>query len=811
MAIVNLGSRLRILSGWSGLFIAFTLLVTAMLGIVVVRQAAPGLNDKTPELAGATTAAVEEPVRVAKVESPISESASAWTRDWLAIALFEQLSTSVEIVIIDRASGATKSITVPESYVVYSMFFDRTERDVLWVATSQKAALWRIRVDQGKVERVAEFGAEKFVFASEQHPSGDVYVGIYPDAQIFRVSMERGAYIQRVVTIDPGAIGARTNVKDIFIPDTGLVFFHVGSPGGLIGYDPGSGTSAEVLRSTEPFLFPIRDVPAVVEKISSSAEFVMHPLRDAQAPADQLPPWAGKLLPRTVYKIRENGFELVVAHDGKETRLSARPRQGGMPIVAFARIDDRTAIGSTYWNRWFFRFDLTTGKAEPLGPIGRTGEFFAACPYGDGAAIPHYLGLLLVWNPAAPMVPPRSVFNPSDPREIARGKEDNPREILVLPDGHLGLSCVELGPGRLVYAMLPNYSQSTGLLVLADPTKPGEQSAILAKVAPPQTIGRLTVQQGRLYGGTSEFRGLGLKQSSAPSRPRVVELDPATLHEVRAIELPVDRARNTTGLLTLDDRRLLIGIEGGGLFVIDTQGEQMSARKVGHECVGAGSLVAVREAIAAALCGNRLYAVSADAEALALAVETPPTASFIAAGPDGSVFVTARSEILQVPAAVIAQAESLAKTVTRPSRLISDSELKDYKTDNALLRDESAWISQLSGKAALNASFIGATFETAPEELVAAEITWVSPATTPAKVRIEYSSDGRTWKVAAVRATAKASKASYWSERLEWDSVGSHRYWRLLPESGLKDHFAVDQLALRRSPTAPGAGGSARK
>lgn len=777
---------------------AATLLVAAV-GVATVRQLAPGFVAKKLGFASGTGAKVEKPVPVAKVDSPISESVSAWTKDRLAIALFEQLSTSVEIVIIDRASGATKSITLPESYVVYSMFFDRADGDVLWVATSQKAALWRVQVNELRLERVAEFGADKFVFASEQHPSGDVYVGIYPDAQIFQVTKERAAYVRRPVAIDPAIIGARTNVKDIFIPDTGLVFFHVGSPGSLIGYDPASGKSAEVLRSSEPFLFPIRDVPPVVEKIASTAQFTLHPLPSAQSSVDKVPPWARKLLPRTVYQTRESGFELVVAHDDKETRLSVRPRQGGMPIVAFARINDRVAVGSTYWNRWFFRFDLSSGKAEPLGPIGRTGEFFAACRYATGAAIPHYLGLLLYWDPAARMVPPKTVFNPSNPSEIAHGADDNPRELLVLPDGHLGLTCVELGPGRLVYAMLPNYSQTTGLLVLADPTKPGQQAAVLAKVEPSQTIGRLTTQQGRLYGGTSEFRGLGLKQSSAPPRPRVVELDPATLRELRAVELPVDSARNTTGLLTLDDRRLLIGIEGGGLFVVDTRGEQMTARKIGRECVGAGSLAMVAQAVAAVLCGNRLYVVSGEAEAVALAAETPSTASFIAAGPDGSVFVTARSDILQVPADVVARAAAAATTVTRPTRLISDSELKDYKTENAQLRDESPWISQLAGKSALKKAFVGAEFEAKPEDVVAAEITWVSPATTPAKVRIEYSSDGQAWKLASVQATSPPSRASYWSERLEWPSVGAHRYWRLLPEEGLKDHFALDQLALRRS------------
>ena len=204
-------------------------------------------------------------------------------------------------------------------------------------------------------------------------------------------------------------------------------------------------------------------------------------------------------------------------------RLSYRPG----PITAGCRLSPSTALGRTwlwgrtYWNRWFFKFNLATGEVTPLGPTGRSGEFFTACSFSSEVAIPHYLGLLLRWNPNNPVVEPRVVNNPADPREIAAGIDDNPREILMLPDGHLGLSCVETEAGHLAYAMRPNYSQTTGSLVLVAAPSGADKAQVLARSNPDQTFSRLAVHGNRLFGGTSEFRGLGVHRTEKPLRPRV--------------------------------------------------------------------------------------------------------------------------------------------------------------------------------------------------------------------------------------------------------------------------------------------------
>src|SRR5262245_61876789 len=73
---------------------------------------------------------------VGRIETPSSESTAAWNDKYLAIAIFEQISPDVEINIIERVSGAISKIVLPKSYIVYSMFFDKDDPQILWVTTS---------------------------------------------------------------------------------------------------------------------------------------------------------------------------------------------------------------------------------------------------------------------------------------------------------------------------------------------------------------------------------------------------------------------------------------------------------------------------------------------------------------------------------------------------------------------------------------------------------------------------------------------------------------------------------------------------
>lgn len=591
-------------------------------------------------------------------------------------------------------------------------------------------------------------------------------------------------------------------MKDIVANSTGQIFFHLGSPGRLIGYDEATGRSSSIIDTTDSFLFPVRDFPPAVEPVVDASGLMPRPLV-ARAPDDNrpLPDWALRFLPKQQFEITETGMEIHVAHNERTTTLSALPREGGMPIVAISPVGNDLLLGSTYWNRWAFEFDMRTERTRSLGVIGRTGEFFTACGNGRTAFVPHYLGLLLSYDPTKPLDAPELIPPGVDPTTVSLDPNDNPKEVLALPSGHLGLSCT-VSNDALYYAMLPNYSQQAGLLVRV------QNGAITNLVTPSQTIGRLAFVRGqgassrpRLYALTADFVGLGLTRGPESAPMRLIELDPATLAEARSVTLPVQRYRNAVGLVDVGNGKLVAGAEGGGLFLIDTNGPEITQRRVGKTCVGASSLALWRPGFVVAVCSDQLFVLSIASEGLTKVTDLPPASAFIAAGTNGNVYSSARSEIFRTPAAAIEPAARTAARTPGGGEFLADSSLEVYPATNAETRGQTAWISTklpvdaLNGGSWLAVDFgVGRTI--AAREL---EVNWVLPFNTPAVVLVESSMDGVTWTPAGTFESApQPSEAPYWAQTARFNDEGRRaRFWRISPASGLRDQMAVEFLEFR--------------
>lgn len=752
-------------------------------------------------LLGPVKSATDGPTSLGHISTPRGNSASAWNRTYIAIALYEQLSSEVEVDVIERGTGALRNIVLQNSSIVYSMVFDRSEPDILWVVTSQRAALFKIRVSSGEITPIASFGDTKFIFAVAQHPSGDIYLGTYPDAKIYRLSEQAGDYKTAEITSLRELVGSRTNVKNIFTPGTGFVFFHVGPPGTLIAYDPVTGKSDTILNTTELFFLPARELIAPISSVKSLADFKRLP-PGGVAKGAAVPHWAEQLLPRRIFSLKVSGFELIVTQDGRETHLSDSPRQGGMSISAYRKVSDDVAVGATYWNQWLFKVDLRSGHATPLGPIGRTGEFFTACGFEGKVIIPHYLGLLLSWDLNSPLQAPKEVSPDAPTGTISDLPGDNPRELLARPDGHAGLDCLDAGGGKLIYSMLPRYAQETGQLSLVDVAKGDEgRPKIEVTRQPPQTIDRLALSDGKLFAGTGEYRGLGLRPLANPPPLRILELDPTSLNEVRSVELPVDKYRYTTGLIALARHRLLVGTEGGGLYLVDTSTDALRARRIGQaDCSGVSALASLSADTAVALCGPIVFVVDGHSGHMAQAAKLSGNASFVAVCPNGDVIVTVQSELFRIPATDIRKASAAVTSIAGLGTPISDGAVDGYPLRNILTNDTAAWISPLSDLAAAGHAFVGVDLEDTREEVIGADVGWALPQNTPTHVRFEYSDDGLTWAQAATLPTKPAPSSSpFWINHFGWRSVGAHRIWRMKALEGLNGNFAVEYLAFKRA------------
>lgn len=751
-----------------------------------------GMDSKTP----VSSPLIPSLVRIGQVDTPASMSAQAWNNATIAIAIFEQLGKQTEIYLIDRASGGVRSVTLPDSYIVYSMEFDHAHPEVLWVATSRTAQIFRLDTQKLTFERVVKLKADNFVFGLGLGSSGTVYFGTYPDGRLYAVVSNDGAWKLREISVDSDLTGGRTNVQTVIANSTGQVFFQIGSPGRLIGYDEKSGKLAAVLDTPDPFFFPVRDFPRVLKQVRGPADLHPYPLTPAQSSED-LPDGLRKLLPRTAFDVSEGKFRMTIEHDGMKTTLDTTPKQGGMPVVAFKKVGKNLAVGATYWNRWAFKFDMASEKIESLDVIGRTGEFFTACGDGQEVFIPHYLGTLLEYNPSAPLDRANVVPAGSDPQAISTDPKDNPREVLVIPDGHLGLSCV-VDKNSLVYAMLPNYGQTAGLVARLVGGK------LQTVVKPRQTYGQLvtlasTGQPSRLFAATSDFIGLGLKRSGEPAPMRVVELDPENLQELRSTEVPLERYRNSVGLINIGDNRLLLGTEGGGLFEVDVSEPEMTITHVGEACIGASSLTEWRDQFVAVICSDRLFIYSPESRGLSLATVLPSPSNFVTVGDSGNVYITSQSAIYRVSESTVAAAASRAAR-TPPSTAVSSASFENYASPNVLRRDQAGWLSQTSGAETIDGGgWVGLDYGASrPLEAHELEIVWTTPETTPPSVLVESSLDGRSWiHVSRFDTLKSADGKPYWTQTITFKNKHAARYWRVTPATAPAAQFGVEFLEFR--------------
>src|SRR5262249_21991172 len=150
--------------------------------------------------------------------------------------------------------------------------------------------------------------------------------------------------------------------------------------------------------------------------------------------------------------------------------------------------------------------------------------------------------------------------------------------------------------------------------------------------------------------------------------------------------------------------------------------------------------------------------------------------------------VTSGSELFRIPSSDIQKASAIAAALEGLGTPIGDGAIDGYPLRNILTLDHAAWVSPLSGQAAIGLAYVGMDFEAA-EEVIGADVDWVLPANTPTRVRFEYSDDGEMWTQAASQLTTSAPSSSpYWNDHHTWQSVGPHRFWRMVPLDTLQGH-----------------------
>jgi hypothetical protein len=215
--------------------------------------------------------------------------------------------------------------------------------------------------------------------------------------------------------------------------------------------------------------------------------------------------------------------------------------------------------GATYWNTWLFRVPSEGAGLEPLGHVaGAAGEFRVGQAVDDRhILLPGYGGEVFVYDVTRP-------WREEEP-------DPNPRPLGTIGDGqHLAFGMDRRADGLIAVVTPPNYGHTGGAVTLFGPDLERRGSAV--RPAGEQALYSVAFGPGgRLFVGTSNESGPGAGRVEGDARLLTLSPDDGAVLDRR---VPVPGATMITGLVALDDERVLGSTDTGRLFTFDPGNER---------------------------------------------------------------------------------------------------------------------------------------------------------------------------------------------------------------------------------------------
>lgn len=514
------------------------------------------------------------------------------------VLLYYETLGSLLIVIVDRASGAEREISVPGSSLVYQALVDRRDPDQVWIAASLAPKLLSLDVKSGALREVSAFSGTH-LFALDQTPAGELWVGSYPGPHCYKLTGE----VVEEIRIDPQILGGRSYLHELYATELGILM-HLGSPGRLVRYAPATESFELLMDSAQPFLGFASTATSVL--LTSAEGARAFDRRGFEIPIDSVP----GAVPSPTFGLR-------------------RPRAGGMAVNFLGAVGEpRIIVGGTYWNHWIFTIDPLERLVRGVGELpDGSGEIFSAAAQDGVVWLPSYQGDLFAVDPLA----------------------NHLEKKLHVDRAHFGRATV-MNRDSLIYATNPNYDQAGGMLIKVVPRT--LETSIVDRLSGDTTLGALTLVGDRVLGGTMTARGLGLAATSRREVPRILAHSVKDLRaegEVRCGEIFDD----ITGLVSDGAQALTAASARGQLFRVDL--DPLRCRPVfdlRYLKQGIRQLIPRDTETLYVLTRSALFLYEPAKERLRLLTKLPFDAKFLAPAEDGTLYLGTRDSLylLRLPA-----------------------------------------------------------------------------------------------------------------------------------------------------------------
>jgi hypothetical protein len=625
--LVSLG----LLAGWFAYYFGPVIQAGRLEPLAIVDAARETLD---PRAYRYTIPATARPtlIRLGGVPTPVGATSVVENDRFAVVPLYEDLGP-LRLVVIEKASRAQREVVLADAKFAYGLVFDHARDDRLWVATSERAALYELDLATGAAQQRWQSPDDSHVFALDQAPSGELYLGTYPGRRCWRVDASDTAARVEPIAIQHPAISGATYLYRIIATNEAL-FLSYSAPAVLVRHDLRSKATVELLRSSAPFVEVIHQGPEVWAQ--QDGRWRGYDLAGKTLPDDAKPG------PNFAASIQVVGLNAEIRSGEQRYEVSLAPRAGGMGITALDIGGESRLFGATYWNTWLFEIDTARHEVRGVAALpGGSGEFFHSFMIvGNSQIIPSYQGARYEYDPAQPVS-----------RETATS---NPRLMGQTPQAHYGIASASLDATTHVYTTFPNYHQTGGeMIVLRDRGAEGWQENVVARIGDDLTLGHLAVVDGRLFGGTLDAVGSGVVRDQQQN-PTLVELN--TAGDVLSSWPLENRPDDVTGLVAVSSSRLVCATRRS-LWVIDSPGSQprelplVRQIKRWHDShvrklvrYGDDVLIVTREFL--------LFYCTATDE-IAVVVRLPVDCTHAAVGADGGLYLANREQLWLVPRELI--------------------------------------------------------------------------------------------------------------------------------------------------------------
>ena len=570
--------------------------------------------------------------------------------------------TPAQLAVVDlKTYSVEKMIELPDTKISWAMTTGPDGN--IYIGSSNTGRIYRYTPGSDKVDNLgAAISGETHIWSLENGADGKLYGGTYPGGKVFAYDIHANQFSDLGRMTDNEYYVRRLDVDS----DKQLLYAAVGTKPHIIKYDMQTGQKNNILpeeyaEGAFPYWLGLRQGKLFVRLGDNNTMIVIDTETDNvdDVLGDRIHEKVSPVSPYDdkIYYFTEDGdfnyYDLVSKEKGTISNigLSAYPRS-----MHFMELDDPEYPGFTLvalLSTTLLKYNLQTGETEitPLEIPGQPNEIRSITQGPDGKIYSGgYLGGAGVYDPITGNIDMFSAISQSEAITSLGNKlyygvypgariveydvstKWNFNTLFDIPgqDRPFGMLGVEQ-ENKLFIGTVANYGKHQGAFAIYDPETQNTQ--VIGDIVGNQSVVSLAYKDGKVYGGTSVWGGLGIEPLETEGKLFVWDVGSG----VKEMEIvPVAGKKAVTGLIEGPDGNIW-GVSEGYLFIFDPQK---------NEVIYSGELFPV----------NYISTVWGDA--------------YLQVATDGNVYGVSRDKFFKVDAET--KQVTLFKTPSRPNFLAQD-------------------------------------------------------------------------------------------------------------------------------------------